>query len=71
MNSTSRNMGYRFQPEGLSARLGLAVLVSTGYFYINVGPVIVTGLTLAEAFNNQTAGYVLSVNMYGTAAGAF
>jgi len=71
MNSTSRNMGYRFQPEGLSARLGLAVLVSTGYFYINVGPVIVTGLTLAEAFNNQTAGYVLSVNMYGTAAGGF
>ena len=71
MISASRNMDYRFDPEGLPARLGLAVLVSTGYFYINVGPVIVTGLAFAEAFNNQTAGYVLSVNMYGTAAGGF
>ena len=69
MNSTSRNMSYRFQPEGLSARVGLAVLMSAGIAYAAFGPVIVTGLALSEVFDSESAGYVLSVNMYGTAVG--
>jgi MFS family permease len=69
MNSASRSMGYRFEPEGLPARVGLAVLMSAGIAYAALGPVIVTGLALSETFSNETAGYVLSANMYGTAVG--
>ena len=69
MNSTSRIMGYRFQPDGLSARVALAVLMSAGILYASVGPVVVTGLALSEVFSSESAGYVLSVNMYGTAVG--
>lgn len=69
MNSTSRNMGYKLAPDGLSARVALAVLWNAGIFYASVGPVVVTGLALSEVFSSESAGYVLSVNMYGTAVG--
>ena len=61
--------GYKLEPDGLPARVGLAVLMSAGIVYAAVGPVIVTGLVRSAVFTTETAGYVLSVNMYGTAVG--
>ncbi len=61
--------GYKLEPDGLPARVGLAVLMSAGIVYAAVGPVIVTGLVRSAVFTTETAGYVLSANMYGTAAG--
>ena len=59
----------RLEPDGVPARVALAVLMSAGIAYAALGPVIVTGLALSEAFSNETAGFVLSANMYGTAVG--
>ena len=59
----------RLEPDGLPARVALAVLMSAGILYASTGPVIVTGLALSEVFDSESAGYVLSVNMYGTAVG--
>jgi MFS family permease len=47
------------------------MLATAGILYANVGPVIVSGLALADAFNPETAGYVFSTNMYGSAIGGF
>jgi len=69
MTRGSRRRGYKLEPDGLPARVGLAVLMSAGIAYAALGPVIVTGLVLSEVFSNETAGYVLSANMYGTAVG--
>ncbi len=69
MTRGSRRRGYKLEPDGLPARVGLAVLMSAGIAYAALGPVIVTGLGLSEGFSNETAGYVLSANMYGTAVG--
>jgi len=69
MTRLSRSSGFRLEPEGVPARVGLAVLMSAGIAYAALGPVIVTGLALSEAFSNETGGFVLSANMYGTAVG--
>ncbi len=58
-------------PNGLPARAALAVLESTGILYANISPVIVTGLAQSATFDAESAGYVFSVNMYGTALGGF
>jgi predicted MFS family arabinose efflux permease len=42
---------------------------SAGILYANVAPVIVSGLTQLEQFTAQSAGYVFSLNMAGTALG--
>jgi len=49
----------------------LAVLTTAGILYANIGPVIVTGLAQRPEFSAETAGYVFSSNMYGTAVGGF
>ncbi len=69
MSRVHVSSGYRLEPDGLPARVGLAVLMSAGIVYAAVGPVIVTGLVRSAVFTTETAGYVLSANMYGTAAG--
>ena len=69
MTSSRTNRGYKLAPAGVSARVALAVLMSAGILYASVGPVVVTGLALSEVFSSESAGYVLSVNMYGTAVG--
>jgi DHA1 family inner membrane transport protein len=58
-------------PNGLAARVGLAILASAGILYANFSPVIVSGLAQNPAFTGETAGYVFSANMYGTAIGGF
>ena len=58
-----------FAPNGLPARLALAVLGSAGILYANSGPVIVSGLTQSSNFTAETAAYVFFANMYGTAIG--
>ena len=58
-----------FPPNGLPARLALAVLGSVGILYANFSPVIVSGLTQSAYFTAETAAYVFAANMYGTAIG--
>ena len=58
-----------FAPNGLPARLALAVLGSVGILYANFSPVIVSGLTQSPYFTAETAAYVFAANMYGTAIG--
>jgi predicted MFS family arabinose efflux permease len=58
-------------PNGLSARATLAAITSAGILYANVSPLIVSGLALDNRFTQASAGYLLSINMYGTAFGGF
>ncbi|MGE0623920.1 MAG: hypothetical protein AB7I04_10720 [Pseudomonadales bacterium] len=58
-------------PDGIPARLVLSVLESAGILYANLSPVIVSGLVQSGAFTGQTAGWIFSVNMVGTAIGGF
>lgn len=58
-------------PNGVAARLVLAMLPTAGILYANVGPVIVSGLARRAGFTAETAGYVLSADMYGSALGGF
>ena len=60
-----------FAPNGLPARLALAVLGSVGILYANFSPVIVSGLAQSAYFTAETAAYVFAANMYGTAIGGF
>jgi MFS family permease len=47
----------------------MAVLASAGILYANITPVIVSGLVQSAGYTGETAGYVFSSNMYGTALG--
>ena len=58
-----------FAPNGMAARIALAIIESAGIMYANVGPVIVSGLARTGLFDAETAGYVLAVNLAGTAVG--
>ncbi|HTO57446.1 MAG TPA: MFS transporter [Pseudomonadales bacterium] len=58
----------RLAPNGLAARIVLAILVAVGILYANFGPLIVSGLAHHD-FTSAGAGYLLSVNLYGTALG--
>jgi predicted MFS family arabinose efflux permease len=58
-------------PNGFPARTTLAAIMSAGILYANVSPLIVSGLALDVRFTQASAGYLLSVNMYGTALGGF
>jgi MFS family permease len=69
MSAAGQKFGYTLKADGLPARVALALLMSAGIVYASTGPVIVTGLALSEMFSSESAGYVLSVNMYGTAVG--
>ena len=57
--------------NGLPARIVLAILTSAGILYASLAPVIVSGLMQNPAFTGESAGYVFSVNMYGSAFGGF
>jgi predicted MFS family arabinose efflux permease len=58
----------RLPPNGFAARIVLAILVAVGILYANFGPLIVSGLAHHD-FSSAAAGYLLSVNLYGTALG--
>lgn len=55
-------------PNGFAARIVLAILAAVGILYANFGPLIVSGLAHRES-TNASAGYLFSVNLYGTAFG--
>jgi predicted MFS family arabinose efflux permease len=55
-------------PNGFAARIVLAILAAVGILYANFGPLIVSGLA-HRGFTSANAGYLLSVNLYGTALG--
>lgn len=57
--------------NGIPARIILAVLTSAGILYANIVPVITFGVAQSPAFTTDTAGFVFSVNMYGSAVGGF
>jgi len=56
-------------PNGIPARLVLAMLESAGIFYASLSPVIVSALAQSGSFSRAEAGYVFSCNMFGTAIG--
>jgi len=58
-------------PNGLPARIVLAIVTSAGILYASLAPVIVSGLMQSPSFTGESAGYVFSVNMYGSAFGGF
>ena len=62
---------FTFAPNGVPARIALALLTTAGILYGNIGPVIVSGLAQTAQFTSETAGYVFSANMYGSAIGGF
>jgi DHA1 family inner membrane transport protein len=62
---------FTFVPDGVPARIALAILATAGILYGNIGPVIVSGLAQTAQFTSETAGYVFSANMYGSAIGGF
>jgi MFS family permease len=47
------------------------MLATAGILYGNIGPVIVSGLAQTAQFTSETAGYVFSANMFGSAIGGF
>lgn len=55
-------------PNGFPARIVLAILAAVGILYANFGPLIVSGLA-HRGFSSANAGYLLSINLYGTALG--
>lgn len=55
-------------PNGFAARIVLAILAAVGILYANFGPLIVSGLA-HRGFSSANAGYLLSINLYGTALG--
>ena len=62
---------YSLAPNGIAARVGLAILASAGILYANFSPVIISGLARSLSFTSESAGYVFAANMYGTAIGGF
>lgn len=57
-------------PNGIAARLLLALLATAGLFYVNIMPAIVTGLQDGLGFTPAQANLVAAANVYGAAAGA-
>ena len=62
---------YSLARSGVPARIVLAVLTSAGILYANIVPVITFGVAQSPGFTSDTAGFVFSVNMYGSAIGGF
>ena len=57
-------------PDGLMAAILLSFLTTAGLFYVNILAALVTGLVEGLGFSSQTAGYVVSANVYGASVGA-
>lgn len=57
-------------PDGLIAAVLLSFLATAGLFYVNIMAALVSGLIDGLHFSQKDAGFVFSVNGYGTAFGA-
>lgn len=71
MNTRLLTSIYSLAPNGIAARVSLAVVASAGILYANLSPVIISGLAQDSGFTSEAAGYVFAGNMYGTAIGGF
>lgn len=58
------------RPEATAARVILALVATSGFFYVNIMPALVESLTGGLGFNSSQAGMVSSANVYGAAMGA-
>ena len=57
------------EAEGFPARFVLSFIASAGILYANLTPVIISGLAQSANYTSETAGYIFSANMLGTALG--
>ena len=57
--------------DSMLVRVLISFLTTAGLFYINIMPALIDGFKQALHFTNQQAGFISSVNAYGTAVGAF
>ena len=57
--------------DSMLVRVLIAFLTTAGLFYVNIMPALIDGFKQALHFSNQQAGFISSVNAYGTAIGAF
>ncbi len=57
--------------DSMLVRVLISFLTTAGLFYVNIMPALIDGFKQALHFSNQQAGFVSSVNAYGTAVGAF
>ncbi|NRA42151.1 MAG: MFS transporter [Pseudomonadales bacterium] len=62
---------FQVNPDGHVTRLLLALLATSGLFYVNIMPAIVEGLIVGLDLSNKQAGIISSSNVYGAAFGAF
>lgn len=60
----------RNAPHGMFARLCLAMVATSGFFYVNILPALVDGLVTGRGFSIADAGQIGSANIYGAALGA-
>lgn len=67
-NATIRR--FTAKPDGLAASFMLAMLATAGFFYVNIMPAIVNGLSAGAGLSQAEAGSVGSANIYGAAFGA-
>ena len=61
----------RLEPDSLFARFVLGMIPTAGILYGNAAPLIVSALEQSANFSQESAGYVFSANMFGTAIGGF
>lgn len=66
----SRNIMTTVAPNSVMAYVLLVMMVNGCLYYMNVMPALVGALIDGAGFTKQQAGYVVSVNMYGSALGA-
>ena len=57
--------------DSMLVRVLISFLTTAGLFYVNIMPALIDGFKQALHFSNQQAGFISSVNAYGTAVGAF
>lgn len=56
--------------KNILSNFGLAILASAGLMYANISPAIVSAFAQNPNFTGESSGYLISINMYGTAFGA-
>jgi predicted MFS family arabinose efflux permease len=72
MTATQNNFLFpKAKKDSMLVRVLISFLTTAGLFYINIMPALIDGFKQALHFSNQQAGFISSVNAYGTAVGAF
>ena len=72
MTTTQSNALFpKAKKDSMLVRVLISFLTTAGLFYVNIMPALIDGFKQALHFTNQQAGFISSVNAYGTAVGAF